>query len=133
MVHRILPRAWLMSLVMVATSACSDAARPVDLRYTTEDVTAAELPDFEPARLFRYTRAYTRADSLLRVLTAGGMSIAEAWEPIEDLCLGAGDPIGPRFTVVLKGAAGLIATFGFEPGNGIRPCTTRVRRYVIEP
>ena len=132
MTNRTLTRAWMLSFVLVATSACSDATRPVDLRYTAEDVSLAELPDYEAARLFRYTRAAARADSLLRVLTAGGIRVTEAWEPIEDLCLGAGDPIGPRFTIVLDGAAGLVATFGFEPGNGIRPCTTRVRRYVIE-
>lgn len=113
----------LACALMVAT-ACEAGD---DLRvFAPIDVAADQLPAVDPGRVWRYRAATVDADSLIAVLRRSALPVAEIWVPLIDLCE---DPIGPRITVVLSRADDGPARYDFEPGNGIRACTRRVRRY----
>ena len=105
--------------------ACTDATSAGAL-FESEIVTPDQLAEIEPARLFRHTETGIRADSLLPIMYISGVRFSEAWDPIAHQCAA---PLGPRLTLVVNVGASQTASFGFEPGDGIEPCTTSVRRY----
>lgn len=105
--------------------ACTDATSAGRL-LDSEVVTPDQLAQIEPVRLFRHTETGIRADSLLPIMYISGVRFSEAWDPIAHQCAA---PLEPRLTLVVHVGASQTASFGFEPGNGIEPCTTSVRRY----
>lgn len=107
--------------------ACRNPTDPAGQEKVSE-VAASELSPLPSDQLYRYRFAGLQADSVLPVLRRANLPLLEAWQPIEDLCM---DPLGPRLTVVLSTADKRIEAYDFEPGNGIRACTVRVRRYVF--
>lgn len=115
-----------MLLLLVA---CADATAPAAPRWVTDEVAGLEVAT-DAAATYRYRPAAADADSLLVALWRAGVRVAEAWQPLEDLCA---DPVGPRFTIRLEAADPRVLALDFETGSGIRPCTVRVRRYRPAP
>lgn len=123
--------AGMAAIVGAFVAACGPVDEPVSFEYTTEEIDAAAAPSYSPERLYRYMFSSVNPDSVLRVLLNDRLPVDEAWLPLEDLCDAATDPIGPRFTVVLEQPTSLIGAYDFEEGNGIRACTTRIRRFIV--
>jgi hypothetical protein len=115
----------------LALAACGPVTAPLGYEYQTEEIEAAAAPPYSAEKLYRYTFSTVNPDSVLRVLLNDRLPVDEAWLPIEDLCAAAGDPIGPRFTVILEAPTSRMSEYDFEAGNGIRECTTRIRRFII--
>lgn len=110
--------------------ACGPIDEPIEFSFSVSEVQGNTLPIVDATKIYRFRQATTNADSMVRALLNARIPVNEAWEPVEDLCMSM-DPSGPRFTVVLQTATPRIANHGFDTGNGIRACTTRVRRYLI--
>jgi hypothetical protein len=121
-------RVLLVAIAFAAATACHSATDGGDGGVQTSDVSSARLHVPNPELTYRYRFATVNADSLLRVLARANVPVSEAWLPLEDLCM---DPVGPRFTVILARHYAGMDVFDFDPGNGIRACTTRIRRYVV--
>jgi hypothetical protein len=119
------------SVAVLFVAACGPIAEPVNFQYDTEEVDAATLPFYSPEKIYRYRFATVNTDSLIRVLVAGRMPIDEAWLSTEDSCASAGDPIGPRFTVILAAQNSQMSSFEFDQGSGIPGCSTRVLRFTV--
>ncbi len=114
-----------LALVAVIAAGCTDAVS-AGPEFDSEVVTPGALGNPNPSQQYRHTSANVRADSLLPIIFISGLRFSEAWEPISDECE---PPVEPRLTLVVTAGAGSAASFGFEPGNGIEPCTLSVRRY----
>lgn len=110
-----------------AIPSCDSPSAPAGTVLVVTELTGDQLPTPDPSRTWKYRFATVDADSLTRALLRGGIPLAEAWEPLEDLC---DDPIGPRYTVLLSRPDARMKGYEHEPGSGIRACTRRVRRYV---
>lgn len=108
----------------VLGTGCSES--PVEVELRSEELAGNDVVIPIDGLVYRYLLSTANADSLLRLMRRDGVPVAEALLPLEDLCA---DPIGPRFTVVLSREFEDITAYHFEPGSGIRACTTRVRRY----
>jgi len=112
--------------------ACGPISEPIDFAFSVLDTSYDSLPETGDQVLYKYRSATIKADSAIRALLNARIPVNEAWEPAQDVCAAAGDPIGPRFTVLIDDPDSRLESRGFEPGNGIRACTTRVRRYLIQ-
>jgi hypothetical protein len=124
-------RAGITAVLGAIVGACGPVTAPIAFEYQTEEIDAANAPFYSPEKIYRYAFSSVNPDSVLRVLLNDRIPVDEAWLPIEDLCAAAGDPIGARFTVVLEQPSSLMSGYDFEEGNGIRACTTRIRRFII--
>jgi len=124
-------RAAFTAVLGAIMGGCGPVAEPIAFEYQTEEIDAANAPPYSPEKIYRYAFASVNADSILRVLLNDRLPVDEAWLPIEDLCAAAGDPLGARFTVILETPTSRMSEYDFEEGNGIRACTTRIRRFII--
>jgi hypothetical protein len=124
-----LRRSAILAGSLLSLSACGPVEDALGFEFTVEEVASEALPVYRVDRIYRYRLTSPNADSLLRKLLNSRLAVDEAWEPTQDLC--AGDPTGPRFTAILAEPDARMAEFNFEGGNGIRACTTRVKRYVV--
>jgi hypothetical protein len=114
------------AVLVLAAAAAGCRADPTEpeLQSTVQTGSDVVLPAGD--LVYRYLLSSVNADSLLHLMRADGVPVREAWQPLEDLCA---DPIGPRFTVALSRPFEEITAYHFEPGTGIRACTTKVRHY----
>lgn len=112
----------------IVALSCAQATGPEAVTIRIVETSARDLPAVDPSRLYKYRFARVAADSLLHVLLRERIPVSEARLPLEDLCM---DPVGPRFTLVLLTPDDRLEGFSFDPGNGIRACTSRVRRYIV--
>ena len=116
------------AIALAVATGCRSATAGGETGFQVSEVSASQLPPTNAELTYKYRFATVKADSVLRVLVRASVPVSEASLPLEDVCM---DPVGPRFTVVLSRPYAGMDVFDFEPGTGIRACTTRVRRYVV--
>lgn len=116
--------AGMAALALAAGAGCRADPTEPELQSSVQSGSDVVLPAGD--LVYRYLLSSVNADSLLHLMRADGVPVREAWQPLEDLCA---DPIGPRFTVALSRPFEEITAYHFEPGSGIRACTTKVRHY----
>jgi hypothetical protein len=124
-------QAGIIAVLGIGLAACGPVTEPLAYQYQTEEIDANAVPPYSPEKIYRYQFSTVNPDSILRALLNDRLPVDEAWLPIEDLCAAAGDPAGPRFTVILETPTSRMSDYDFEEGNGIRECTTRIRRFII--
>jgi hypothetical protein len=115
----------------LAWIACGPVTEPIEFSFSVLEVSFDSLPELGGQNLYKYKSATVDPDSLVRAILNARIPINEAWEPVQDTCAAAGDPVGPRLTVLITEPDARLTSHNFEPGNGIRPCTTRIRRFLI--
>jgi hypothetical protein len=132
--HRIGAVAVVLAALAGGTAwiACGPITEPIEFSFSVLDTSTDSLPATGTQVLYKYRSATVKGDSAIRALLNARIAINEAWEPKQDVCAASGDPIGPRFTVLIDDPDTRLENHGFELGNGIRPCTTRVLRYLIQ-
>jgi hypothetical protein len=99
----------------------------------TTIIPASALPQnviSDTTRIYAYFgQQPVNPDSLLQVFCASGISVTQAWLPLDDRC---DNPIGARFTVELAGADNRIEAHGFKRGFGnLLLCATQVKKFTI--
>lgn len=93
-------------------------------------ISSEDLPsEFDSARTYHYASLCTNPESLLTELWNADVRVWRAWLPLDNQCMG---PIGPLFTVEIRGEDSAILDFDFSSGEGRLHCATRLKRFVIE-
>ncbi len=118
-------------LVALAAIACTDemlpSAQQPGIRKTV--IAKDHLPlRFDEGWLFEYKYAEAKPESLLLEVHKAGISVVQAWLPLDNLCM---DIRGPRFTVELARDDRRIEAFGFIRGSGRLRCATKLVWFTI--
>jgi len=121
-----------MAAAAAAWMACGPISEPIEFSFSVIDTSFDSLPPTGDQFLYKYRGATIKPDSAIRAILNARIPLNEAWQPKEDICASTGDPIGPRFTVLIDDPDTRLESHGFEPGNGIRPCTRRILRFTIQ-
>lgn len=114
----------LRRVLVVKSGACN---------IQTTTIPVSELPQnviSDTTRIYAYFgQQPVNPDSLLQVLCASGISVKQAWLPLDDGCA---NPIGARFTVELTGPDNRMEAHGFKRGFGnLLLCATQVKNFTI--
>lgn len=109
--------------------ACGPVSEPIEFSYSVLDVSLDSLPPVGTQAVYKYRLPTANPDSILRRLLRARIPVNEAWETSQADC--GNEPEGPRFTVLITEPDSRLESNNFVPGNGILPCSVRVRRYLI--
>jgi len=116
----------VLSVIIMAHFASGQSAEP---NIQTSIISVTKLPrQFDAKRTFHYGFSTVNPESMLTELWNAHIYVSEAWLPLDNLCV---DPIGPRFTVVLKKEVARISDFHFTRGPGRLACATKLKRFTI--
>jgi hypothetical protein len=114
----------LRRVLVVNSGACNIQTAVIPVSALPQSVASDTM------RTFAYFGSQpAKPDSLLQAFCASGISVKQAWLPLDDRCA---NPIGPRFTVELAGADNRLAAHGFKRGFGhLLLCATQLKRFTV--
>jgi hypothetical protein len=129
---------WLCARLVARPGGYSPLQRVVVTKSGAYEIQTAIIPvsELQQNVISDTTRIYAyfgqqpaKPDSLLQALCASGISVTQAWLPLDGRCE---NPIGPRFTVELTGADNRIEAHGFKRGFGyLLLCATQLKKFTI--
>lgn len=129
---------WLGARLVARPGGYSPVQRMMVIKSGACDIQTTIIPSSElpqnvisdTTRIYAYFgQQPVKPDSLLQAFCASGISVTQAWLPLDDRC---DNPIGARFTVELPGADKRIEAHGFKRGFGyLLLCATQVKKFTI--
>lgn len=129
---------WLGARLVARPGGYSPLQRVEVIKSGACDIQTAIIPvsELQQNVISDTTRIYAyfgqqpvKPDSLLQALCTSGISVEQAWLPLDDRCE---NPIGARFTVELTGADNRIEAHGFKRGFGnLLLCATQVKKFTV--
>lgn len=127
---------WLVARLVARPGGYSPLQRVLVIKSGACDIQTAIIPVSElqqnvisdTTRIYAYFgQQAVKPDLLLQALCASGISVEQAWLPLDDRCE---NPIGARFTVELTDADKRIEAHGFKRGFGnLLLCATQLKNF----
>jgi hypothetical protein len=129
---------WLGARLVARPGGYSPLRRVMVIKSGACDIQTTMIPvsELQQNVISDTTRIYAyfgqqpvKPDSLLQALCTSGISVKQAWLPLDDRC---DNPIGARFTVELAGPDNRIEAHGFKRGFGnLLLCATQLKKFTL--